>query len=263
MKKGFALFTLIAFLSVGTLSVFAQDSTTTEEVTTESVSNEETTTEESSKEVASEEETFHQIIKQKFMEGGPEFMGIVLLCLILGLALAIERIIYLNMATINSEKLLNDVEGALNNGGIDAAKEVCRNTKGPIASIFYQGLDRSNEGLEQVEKSIVAYGSVQMGLLEKGLSWISLFIALAPMLGFMGTVIGMIGAFDSIEAAGDISPSLVAGGIKVALLTTVFGLIVAMILQIFYNYLVAKVDSIVNDMEDSSIKLVDILVNNK
>ena len=167
------------------------------------------------------------------------------------------------MATINSDKLLNDVEGALKSGGIDAAKEVCRNTKGPIASIFYQGLDRSNEGLEQVEKSIVAYGSVQMGLLEKGLSWISLFIALAPMLGFMGTVIGMIGAFDSIEAAGDISPSLVAGGIKVALLTTVFGLIVAMILQIFYNYLVAKVDSIVNDMEDSSIKLVDILVNNK
>ena len=281
MKKGFALFTLIAFLSVGNLSVFAQnglfdkvtsvfekDKTNTEEVSTEDKATEEVTEkeiiEENSKEVATnEEETFHQIIKQKFMEGGPEFMGIVLLCLILGLALAIERIIYLNMATINSDKLLNDVEGALNSGGIDAAKEVCRNRKGPIASVFYQGLDRSNEGLEQVEKSIVAYGSVQMGLLEKGLSWISLFIALAPMLGFMGTVIGMIGAFDSIEAAGDISPSLVAGGIKVALLTTVFGLIVAMILQIFYNYLVAKVDSIVNDMEDSSIKLVDILVNNK
>ena len=190
-------------------------------------------------------------------------MGIVLLCLILGLALSIERIIYLNMATINSDKLLNDVESALKDGGVDSAKEVCRNTRGPIASIFYQGLDRSNEGIEHVEKSIVAYGSVQMGLLEKGLSWISLFIALAPMLGFMGTVIGMIGAFDSIEAAGDISPSLVAGGIKVALLTTVFGLIVAMILQIFYNYLISKVDSLVNDMEDSSIKLVDILVNNK
>ena len=282
MKKRFALLTLIAFLSAGNLSVFAQngllskvtsvfnkDTTNNQEFSTEDkaieeIAEKETTEESSSDEVATtEEETFHQIIKQKFMEGGPEFMGIVLLCLILGLALAIERIIYLNMATINSDKLLNDVEGALNSGGIDAAKEVCRNTKGPIASIFYQGLDRSNEGLEQVEKSIVAYGSVQMGLLEKGLSWISLFIALAPMLGFMGTVIGMIGAFDSIEAAGDISPSLVAGGIKVALLTTVFGLIVAMILQIFYNYLVAKVDSIVNDMEDSSIKLVDILVNNK
>jgi biopolymer transport protein ExbB len=207
--------------------------------------------------------TFHQVIKQKFIEGGPGFMGIVLLCLILGLALAIERIIYLNMATTDTNKLLNNVEGALQSGGIDAAKDICRNTKGPVASIFYQGLDRSSEGIDMVEKSIISYGSVQMGLLEKGLSWISLFIALAPMLGFMGTVIGMIGAFDAIEAAGDISPSLVAGGIKVALLTTVFGLIVAMILQIFYNYLIAKVDSIVNSMEDASISLVDLLVKNK
>ncbi|MDA7578056.1 MotA/TolQ/ExbB proton channel family protein [Flavobacteriales bacterium] len=220
-------------------------------------------------EISATEETtiqsasFHQIIKQKFIEGGPGFMGIVLLCLILGLALAIERIIYLNMATTDTDKLLNNVESALQSGGVDAAKEVCRNTNGPVASIFYQGLERSNEGVEMVEKSIVSYGSVQMGLLEKGLSWISLFIALAPMLGFMGTVIGMIGAFDAIEAAGDISPSLVAGGIKVALLTTVFGLIVAMILQIFYNYLIAKVDSLVNSMEDASISLIDLLVKNK
>ena len=220
-------------------------------------------------EISATEETtiqsasFHQIIKQKFIEGGPGFMGIVLLCLILGLALAIERIIYLNMATTDTDKLLNNVEGALQSGGVDAAKEVCRNTNGPVASIFFQGLERSNEGVEMVEKSIVSYGSVQMGLLEKGLSWISLFIALAPMLGFMGTVIGMIGAFDAIEAAGDISPSLVAGGIKVALLTTVFGLIVAMILQIFYNYLIAKVDSLVNSMEDASISLIDLLVKNK
>ena len=190
-------------------------------------------------------------------------MGIVLICLILGLALCIERIIYLNKATTNTEKLLSDVEGALKSGGVEAAKDVCRNTSGPIASIFYQGLDRSSEGIDVVEKSVVAYGSVQMGLLERGLSWISLFIALAPMLGFMGTVIGMIGAFDAIEAAGDISPSLVAGGIKVALLTTVFGLIVAIILQTFYNYLVAKIDSIVNNMEDASISLIDILVKNK
>ena len=268
MKKKLLFLTLFLIISLINLTVIAQDSVSN----ADSINNTETNINESSEELNSEnntdddsieEETFHQIIKQKFMEGGPEFMGIVLLCLILGLALSIERIIYLNMATINSDKLLNDVESALKDGGVDSAKEVCRNTKGPIASIFYQGLDRSNEGLEQVEKSITAYGSVQMGLLEKGLSWISLFIALAPMLGFMGTVIGMIGAFDSIEAAGDISPSLVAGGIKVALLTTVFGLIVAMILQIFYNYLIAKVDSIVNDMEDSSIKLVDILVKNK
>lgn len=211
-------------------------------------------------ELVETERSFHQVLKEKFIEGGPEFMGIVLLCLILGLAIVIERIIYLNMATTNSKKLLANVEDALNSGGVDSAKEVCRNTSGPVASIFYQGLDRSHEGIDIVEKSVVSYGSVQMGQLEKGISWISLFIALAPMLGFMGTVIGMIGAFDAIEAAGDISPSLVAGGIKVALLTTVFGLIVAIILQVFYNYIVAKVDGIVNDMENASISLIDLLV---
>ena len=208
-------------------------------------------------------ESIHQIIKDKFIEGGPGFMGIVLLCLILGLALAIERIIYLNMATTNTDKLLVSVEDALNKGGVEAAQEVCRNTKGPVASIFYQGLERSDEGIEMVEKSIISYGSVQMGLLEKGLSWISLFIALAPMLGFMGTVIGMIDAFDKIAQENNISPDIVAGGIKIALLTTVFGLIVAMILQVFYNYLIAKVDAIVNSMEDASISLVDLLAKNK
>ena len=206
---------------------------------------------------------FHQELKKRFIEGGPGFMGIVLLCLILGLAIAIERIIFLNLSTTNSNKLIDDVEGALSSGGVESAKEVCRNTKGPIASIFYQGLDRSNEDLDAAEKAVVAYGGVQMGQLEKNVSWISLFIALAPMLGFMGTVIGMIQAFDKIEAAGDMQPSLVAGGIKVALLTTVFGLIVAIILQIFYNYIIAKIDSIVNDMEDASISLMDILVKNK
>lgn len=211
-------------------------------------------------EVAAEEQTFHQVLKEKFIEGGAGFMGIVLIALILGLAICIERILYLNLATPNSKKLLAEIESALQSGGVEAAKEVCRNTRGPVASIFYQGLERSEEGIEMVEKSIVSYGSVQMGLLERNVSWISLFIALAPMLGFMGTVIGMIGAFDAIEAAGDISPSLVAGGIKVALLTTVFGLIVAMILQIFYNYIIAKVDSIVNSMEDASITLVDLLI---
>jgi biopolymer transport protein ExbB len=190
-------------------------------------------------------------------------MGIVLLCLILGLAIAIERIIYLNLSTTNTSKLIEDVESALSSEGVEAAKEVCRDTKGPIASIFYQGLDRSSEDLDAAEKAVVAYGGVQMGQLEKNVSWISLFIALAPMLGFMGTVIGMIQAFDKIEAAGDMQPSLVAGGIKVALLTTVFGLIVAIILQIFYNYIIAKIDSIVNNMEDASISLMDILVKNK
>ncbi len=206
---------------------------------------------------------FHQELKKRFIEGGPGFMGIVLLCLILGLAIAIERIIYLNLATTNSKKLAANVEDALNSGGVEAAKEVCRNTSGPVASIYYQGLDRMDEGVDAAEKAVVAYGGVQMGQLEKNVSWVSLFIALAPMLGFMGTVIGMIKAFDKIEAAGDMQPSLVAGGIKVALLTTVFGLIVAIILQIFYNYIVAKIDNIVNDMEDASITLIDLLVAHK
>jgi len=206
---------------------------------------------------------FHQELKERFVEGGPGFMGIVLLCLILGLAIAIERIIYLNLSTTNTQKLAQEVQDALDSGGIEAAKEVCRNTKGPVASIYYQGLDRADEGVDVAEKAVVAYGGVQMGQLEKNVSWISLFIALAPMLGFMGTVIGMIIAFDKIQSAGDMNPSLVAGGIKVALLTTVFGLIVAIILQIFYNYIIAKIDSIVNSMEDASITLIDMLFDYK
>lgn len=190
-------------------------------------------------------------------------MSFVLITLILGLAFAIERVLYLNLATSNTKKLLVNVEKALEEGGVEAAKEVCRNTRGPVASIFYQGLDRSDHGLEVVEKSIISYGGVQAGLLEKGLSWIALFIALAPMLGFLGTVIGMIAAFDAIEIAGDISPTLVANGIKIALITTVAGLIVAIILQIFYNYCVSKIDGIVNSMEDASISLLDLLVKHE
>jgi biopolymer transport protein ExbB len=282
MKKVFALLTVTGMLSFGTInSVYAQEA---EEVATEetmvadsaaqaeeAAAEEKAAEEKAAAEAAAQEEvapvpedkSFTQVIKQKFIEGGPGFMGIVLVCLILGLALVIERIIYLNMATTNSNKLLKNIEAALNSGGVDEAKEVCRNTRGPVASIFYQGLDRSHEGIDMVEKSVVSYGGVQMGLLEKGISWISLFIALAPMLGFMGTVIGMIGAFDAIAEAGDISPAVVATGIKVALLTTVFGLIVAIILQIFYNYIVSKVDMIVNDMENASISLIDLLVKNE
>lgn len=203
---------------------------------------------------------FHQELKKRFIEGDPTFMTPVLLCLILGLALVIERVIYLNLATTNTDKLLIQIEDALNTGGIESAKEVARNTRGPVASIFYQGLSRVDEGPDMVEKTVVSYGGVQMGLLERGLSWVSLFIALAPMLGFLGTVVGMIVAFDNIAVAGDVSPALVADGIKVALLTTVFGLIVAIILQIFYNYLVAKIDGLVNDMENASITLLDMIV---
>lgn len=206
---------------------------------------------------------FVQTLKQKYIEGDPFWMTPVLICLIIGLALSIERIVYLNLSTINTKKFLDEVETALKNGGVEAAKDVCRNTRGPIASIFYQGLDRSEEGIEMVEKSVVAYGGVQMGLLEKGLSWLALFIALAPMLGFLGTVIGMIFAFDKIVSDGQVSPTTVAGGIKVSLLTTVFGLIAAIILQVFYNYIVSKVDGLVNEMEDSSISLVDMMLKHK
>ncbi len=190
-------------------------------------------------------------------------MATILLCLIFGLAISIERTLYLNLSATNTKTLLNKIESALESSGIESAKEVCANTRGPVASIFYQGFTRYNEGLDMVEKSIVSYGSVLMGRMESGLSWIALFIAIAPMLGFLGTVIGMVQAFDAIEAAGDISPTLVAGGIKVALLTTLFGLIVAIILQLFYNYLVSKIDSIVNEMEDSSITFIDILSKHK
>ncbi len=216
--------------------------------------------EEEAEEATEEGITLHKRVKEKFVEGGATFMGFVLLALIFGLALAIERIIYLNLATTNVNKLLTKVEEALDSGGIDAAKEVCRNTRGPVASIFYQGLDRAEQGIDVVEKSVISYGSVQMGLMEKGLSWISLFISIAPMLGFMGTVIGMIDAFDQIQKAGDVSPQIVASGIQVALITTVSGLIVAIILQIFYNYIVAKIDSLVNTMEDASISLIDLMV---
>ena len=254
MKRIFSILAIACIMAFGTANATTNAAVTTAAtvVFTQDDSNATTAT-------AEGDLTFHQELKKRFIEGGPGFMGIVLLCLILGLAIAIERIIFLNLSTTNSKKLTQDVEDALQSGGLEAAKEVCRNTKGPVASIFYQGLDRADGDLESAEKAVVAYGGVQMGQLEKNVSWISLFIALAPMLGFMGTVIGMIQAFDKIEAAGDMQPSLVAGGIKVALLTTVFGLIVAIILQIFYNYIIAKIDSIVNDMEDSSINLMDML----
>ena len=282
MRKLFAFLFVLGLVTITAQASFAQaeneQETTTEEVTVDSNAVEEmadssATVEEAApaEEVAMdatadeevvEEAGGFQVLKEKFIEGGYEFMSAVLIALILGLAFCIERIITLNIASVNTDKLLGKIDERLKNDDLDGAMEVCKSTQGPTASILYEGLKNAPNGAEAVEKSIVAYGGVQMGLLEKGLIWISLFIAIAPMLGFMGTVIGMIGAFDDIEAAGDISPTVVAGGIKVALLTTVFGLIVAIILQIFYNYIVSKVDGIVNKMEDASISLVDIMVEN-
>ncbi|MFP5471036.1 MAG: MotA/TolQ/ExbB proton channel family protein [Bacteroidia bacterium] len=266
MKKVFTLLALSGMLVFNT-NTYAQDgeaaadsAIVAQEAPAEAEAAEEVPATEEPIEEA--EQSVSQAIKTKFIEGGPEFMALVLICLILGLALAIERIIYLNMASVNTAKLLADIEAALKSGGVNAAKEVCRNTRGPIAAIFYQGLDRAGDGenVEAVEKAIVQYGGVQTGLLEKGLSWIALFIALAPMLGFLGTVIGMIQAFDSIEKAGEMNATDMASGIKVALITTVAGLIVAMFLQVFYNYIVAKIDGLVNQMEDASITMVDMLI---
>lgn len=257
MRKLFALIAVLGMLTIGASKLMAQeDATTTSGAQTEASST-------LSDDEQIESTSLHAAIKQKFIEGGAGFMAAVVLCLIFGLAIAIERVIYLNLSDTNTKKFIGGFEDALNNGGIEAAKEYCRNTRGPVASIFYQGLSRYDQGIDMVEKSVVSYGSVQMGLMEKGLTWIGLFIALAPMLGFLGTVIGMIQAFDNIQAAGDMSPALVAGGIKVALITTVGGLIVAMILQIFYNYCISKVEGIVNSMEDASVSLLDILVKHE
>jgi biopolymer transport protein ExbB len=208
-------------------------------------------------------DTFYRQLKTKFIEGNPYFMSVISLTLVLGLACCIERIIYLNLADVNSKKLIKKIADALERGDIEAAKDIARNTKGPVASVIYQGLMRINQDIDVIEKSIASYGSVQIGLLERNFSWISLFIAMAPSLGFLGTVLGLIQAFDDIEQAANISPTIVAGGMKVALITTVAGLIVALVLQVFYNYLLNKNESIVHRMEDASISLLDIIIKYK
>ena len=271
MKKLIALLTIAGFLTFGiSNSVLAQqdenvpqtEQVATEEVAAEQVAEEAAPAEEVVTTTMTEEEntlTFHEAIKKQFIDGGWGFMTLVLIVLVLGLAISIERIIYLTLSTSNTKKLVADLEVALNEGGIEKAKELCRNTRGPVASIFYQGLMRFNDGLDEVEKAMISYGSVMNGNLSSGTSWITLCIALGPNLGFFGTVIGMVQAFDSIAAAGDISPTIVAGGMKVALLTTVFGLITAMILQVAYNFILNKIEGILNDMEDSTISFMDIL----
>ncbi|HHW59667.1 MAG: MotA/TolQ/ExbB proton channel family protein [Bacteroidales bacterium] len=267
MKK-IATVLVILTVSFG-ISVFAQDKVVQNENDTQQVQTEAVDTaaaptlaaiDQEQQEEAEAKPTFHQVLKQKFIEGGVGWMTPILLCLILGLAISIERIIYLSLARTNSKALLEQIEKlVLEQKDIEKAKELCRNTRGPIASVFYQGLLRFNESLENIEKAIASYGSVQMGHLESNLTWLSLFIAIAPSLGFLGTVVGMVSAFDAIEAAGDISPTIVAGGMKVALLTTVFGLITALILQVFFNYIVSQIETIVNDMEDSTITFMDII----
>ncbi|MBQ9253879.1 MAG: MotA/TolQ/ExbB proton channel family protein [Bacteroidales bacterium] len=268
MKKVCAYLSIMLLLTVFVSNAaFAQDAkddaaTSTETTVSETTASETAVATENTetKTPATDKKSFHQMLKTKYIEGGVGWMTPVLICLILGLGLVIERIIYLNLATTNAEKLLDKVRDNVAAGNYDAAMEVCKNTRGPVASIFYQGLSRVDNGLEDVEKSLTSYGGVQMARLESNMIWISLFIAIAPSFGFLGTVVGMVQAFDDIEAAGDISPTVVAGGMKVALLTTVFGLITALILQICYNYLMSKIESLVSTMEDASISFMDILV---
>lgn len=275
MKKVFALMSIFAVLTFANLNgVMAQDNATDQPATEQVAATdsavaadtavaEEMAVEETAEEAVEETKSFHQVLKEKYIEGGAGWMTPVLLCLIFGMALCIERILYLNMATTNVQKLLEGIEEKVQKGDYEGAKDLCRDTKGPVASIFYQGLDRINEGLDNVEKAVTSYGGVQMARLENNMTWIGLFIALAPSFGFLGTVVGMVQAFDDIETAGDISPTVVAGGMKVALITTIFGLIAAIILQIFYNYILTKIESLVAQMEDGSISFMDILVKNK
>ena len=201
----------------------------------------------------------HKTLKTKFIEGGAEFMALVAVAMVIGLAFCIERIIYLSMAQVNTKKLMAGIADALSKNDVEAAKALCRNTAGPVAAICYQGLLRIDEGLETVERSVVSYGSLQSSMLEKNCSWITLFIAMAPSLGFLGTVIGMVMSFDEIQQKGDISPTIVAGGMKVALITTIYGIIVALVLQVFYNFILTKIEALVSEMEDCSITLLDLL----
>lgn len=200
---------------------------------------------------------FHKMLKTKFIEGDASFMSLVALALVLGLAFCIERIIYLNLSEINARKFMDDLDKLIVSGDVEKAKALCADTRGPVASICSEGLMRINESMENIQRSITSYGTIQSANLEKGFSWITLFIAIAPSLGFLGTVIGMVMAFEQIQLAGDINPSIVAAGMKVALITTIFGIIVALILQLFYNYILSKADSITAQMEESAVSLLD------
>ena len=270
MKKIFAVVAMFGILSVGlTQTVVAQDAAApqtetvdTAAVDTATVDSAAAAVEEPAEVAPVEEETvgMHKALKTKFIEGDASFMSLVAIALVLGLAFCIERIIYLSLAEVNTKKLMAAIEAALAKGDVEGAKDICRNTRGPVASICYQGLLRIDEGIDVVERSVVSYGGVQSAALEKNCSWVTLFIAMAPSLGFLGTVIGMVMAFDDIQKAGDISPTVVAGGMKVALITTIFGIIVALVLQVFYNFILSKIEALTTDMEDSSITLLDLIM---
>ena len=257
MKKLFAILAVMGVLTLGSIqSAMAQDEAAAQ---TEQVAQADENSAEAAA-VVEEQGGIHKELKTKFIEGDAGFMSLVAIALVIGLAFCVERIIYLSLAEVNVKKLMANLEAALEKGDVEGAKTICRNTRGPVASICYQGLMRIDEGIDVVERSVVSYGGVQAGYLEKGCSWITLFIAMSPSLGFLGTVIGMVMAFDDIQAAGDISPTVVAGGMKVALITTIFGLVAALILQVFYNYILSKIEALTSDMADSSITLLDMIM---
>ena len=268
MKKLFAIVAMLGMFTFGTQMVYAQEEVApvatevSDSIATDSTAVAEEVAAEEAPAVVEEAESegFHKILKTKFIEGDAAFMSLVAIAMVIGLAFCIERIIYLSLAQVNTKKLMEAIAAALEAKDVEKAKDICRNTAGPVAAICYQGLMRIDEGLDTVERSVVSYGSVQSGLLEKGCSWITLLIAMAPSLGFLGTVIGMVMAFDDIQKAGDISPTVVAGGMKVALITTIFGIIVALVLQVFYNFILSKIEALTTDMEDSSITLLDLIM---
>ncbi len=270
MKKLFAIVAVMGLMTFGlTQSVMAQEEVAASTEVVDSAAVDSAAVDSAAVQAPVAEEApvveevqggFHKDIKTKFIEGDASFMSLVAIALVIGLAFCIERIIYLSLAEVNTKKLMAKIEAALANGDVEGAKTVCRNTRGPVASICYQGLMRIEEGIDVVERSVVSYGGVQSAYLEKGCSWITLFIAMSPSLGFLGTVIGMVQAFDAIEAAGDISPTVVAGGMKVALITTIFGIVAALVLQVFYNYILSKIEALTADMEDSSITLLDLIM---
>ena len=267
MKKFFAVFAMFGILSFGlTQTVVAQEEAAAQTETVDSAAVDSAATEEAPAEVAPvEEETvgMHKALKTKFIEGDASFMSLVAIALVLGLAFCIERIIYLSLTEVNTKKLMAEIEAVLAKGDVEAAKELCRNTRGPVASICYQGLLRIDEGIDVVERSVVSYGGVQSAALEKNCSWVTLFIAMAPSLGFLGTVIGMVQAFDDIQKAGDISPTVVAGGMKVALITTIFGIVVALILQVFYNFILSRIEALTSNMEEAAQELLVMCVRSE
>ena len=260
MKKLFAIVAVMGVLTFGSTQLAKAQDAPAAEQTEQAAPAVEAAADEAAAPVVAEEGGIHKELKTKFIEGSAFFMSFPAIALVIGLAFCIERIIYLSLAEINTKKFVGAVEAALEKGDVEGAKDIARNTRGPIASIYYQGLMRLDQGVDVVEKSVVSYGGVQAGYMEKGCSWITLFIAMAPSLGFLGTVIGMVQAFDKIQQVGDISPTVVAGGMKVALITTIFGLIVALILQVFYNYILAKIEALTSEMEDSSISLLDMVI---